>query len=178
MSSLKTSIYKAETIAELANILKGADADVSFFCQEVLKHNKYSSTTSISSVAKKAISLLNPPLKEWNFSLKERKNISIIMEKIDSSYAKTDEILHTTSFITRFFNFLWNLPCLIFSTRRRWEKLPDLTNFYTQKQYLEAFPRNDLPEDADDQYNNIPLYLPPDKVNLAWYSSFLISISG
>jgi len=177
MVSLKTNIANAHNIHELADALKSTDAYVSFFGSRKLQSNNYASTLSISFVAKKAISLLKPLLKDWKYSLKDRKQISLIIEKIDSSYAKTDEILHTSNFITQFFHWLMNLPCLIFSTRRRWEKLPDLTNFYTQQQYLEAFPRNEFPEDFDDTYHNIPLYLPPDQINKGWVSRFLSNFS-
>ncbi len=177
MPHLKTSISNAKTLQDLADILKNSNAKVSFFGQKYIANENFSSTVSISLVAKKAISMLQPFLKDWTYSVKDRKNIVTITQKIDGFYLKTDEDLYKCNIITKIFNWFISLPTFIYSIRRKWEKLPDLCNFYSEKQFKEAFPQNALPDTPDDIYKKINIYLPPEKIIKSWYKSLIDQFS-
>lgn len=169
MIELKSALLEVFSLESLANILKDSSAKVSFFGRRYLENNNFSSTASIDFVAKKALSMIHPLLKDWNYSLKDRKNISIIMRSLNGFYEKTDEDLCKCNIITKIFNYLINLFSIIYPIRRKWTKLPDLCNFYTKKQYIIAFPKNPLPEEHDEFYKGKKLYLSPENVAKKWF---------
>lgn len=165
MSNLKTKILKAPSHQELADVLKDSEACVSFWGKRLVTNKNFSSAASISLVAKKALQLLLPLLKGWNYSLKDRSFIITIMQKIDGFYLKTDEDLSKRNIITKIFEWLRSLSELFFPIRTKWESLPDLGNFYSAAQFKEAFPKNSLPKQPDEEYNEKKLYLSPEKNN-------------
>jgi len=163
MSNLKIELSKVKTLEELSNILNKSKAKISFFGRTYIKNKNFSSNVLISFVVKKALSILQHLLKEWNYSLKDREFITQIMQKIDKFYLKIDEKLHKSNFITKIFYCLRHLFTIFDSTRKKWEDLPDLCNLYSLDQFKTAFPYYQTPKEPEVKYQNLILYLAIEK---------------
>lgn len=174
MIELKKAISNATSLQDLADILKDSNANISFWGGRYIVNENYSSTVSISFITKEVISKFLPLLKSWDYSLKDRKNISIITQKLDGFYLKTDEDLHKCNIITKIFNWIINfIPTIFFSIRRKWNKMPDLCCCYSERQFKETFKKNILPDQPDEIFKGIKLYLPPENPTKAWYNQLI-----
>ncbi|MFA6119224.1 MAG: hypothetical protein WCT85_02555 [Parachlamydiales bacterium] len=177
MTSISISLSKANSIDALATILSDARTNISFWGSRYVTNKHFSSTVTLTEVTKKALSLLNSYPKNWDYSTTERTKIKTIMEKIDSFYSTTSELIQESSFLTRLFCCLRETFSSYSSVRKAWKKLPDMTNFYSKNQYLETFPNAPLSPNPDQMYQpnsneNINLYLPPPQPKRRWFHFF------
>ncbi|NGX28282.1 MAG: hypothetical protein K940chlam1_00457 [Candidatus Anoxychlamydiales bacterium] len=178
MSDLKIKITNAKNIDQLATALENTYVKVSFLgTREVKKEMDLKKKASdpgpikLKLITQKAMKLLRPFLKDWNYSIQDRRNIKKITQRIDSFYEKSDEILEKSNVITILFNniqkFFALFFCVFYTTRGKWTQLSNLglSYCYSEKQYELSFPRNELPKEVDEKYKNINLYFKPDLIN-------------
>ena len=185
MLDFKTKINRAKTLADLAETLDNTFVEVSFLGTRKVKKEVISKkqpkteSVKLKLITKKAIELLRPFLKNWDYSLAERRNIKKIAYRINSFYETSDEILQKANVITKLFNkiqkFFALLFCVFYTTRGKWRQLSNsgLTYCYSKKQFRKAFPRNKLPLVVDETYKNINLYFKPDLINRPWHQRLL-----
>ena len=118
----------------------------------------------IYKLASKAVLLIRPFLKDWNYSLKNRHEISFVTKKINKFYEKTDRKLKKSNILSKIFYLIRNIFSWFLETRKDWDILSlniDPSIYYTANQYREAFKLNQLPRKVDKKYRGRKLRQAP-----------------
>ncbi len=162
--NFKISIDRVKDVSELADLLKDTEIKYTFFGAQKVSKENFNKKVSLDRIAMKAIFLIRPFVKDWNFSLQQRHHISYITKKINKFYEKMDRKRKKSNILTKIFYFIRNVFSWIFQTRKNWDILSleiDPAIYYSTHQYKEAFRLNQLPKQPDKRYKNIDLYLKP-----------------
>ena len=113
VENFKTSFKEAQNISELASSLKDSEFKFTFFgYKEVSKTTDKSflkKTVCLDKVASKALTLIRPFLKDWEFSLADREHISYIIKKISKYYEKMDSRYEKSNIVKKIFYFIRNM---------------------------------------------------------------------
>ncbi|NGX34123.1 MAG: hypothetical protein K1060chlam1_00472 [Candidatus Anoxychlamydiales bacterium] len=164
VENFKTSIDRAKNISELASLLKDTEVKFTFLGAKKVSKKAFNQSAALDKIASKALSLIIPFLKDWNFSLQDRHHISFITNKINKYYEKTDRRFKKRNIFTKIFYLIRNIFSWFLQTRKIWDTLTlDIAPaiYYSANQYIETFRRNQLPRRSDKIYKNINLYLKP-----------------
>ncbi|MBN2479913.1 MAG: hypothetical protein JXA94_06770 [Parachlamydiales bacterium] len=178
MNPLQIKLRDINSIDQLSNLLEKASVSISRLGGRYVSVDSIKGCESLDNVAKKAMSLFAPLMKNWQYSLKDRKSIKVIEQTIDKLYFSSDELLEDPSLsaITKIFNWLRELIHLVYYVRKKWEIQPSLTDYYTKEQFTTSFPNNPLPQEPDEIYGKNNLYLGPEEIKRPWHEKILLRL--